>query len=90
MVKFEPIVERMKTAIEGSINTSELLELMQQVEDTRQREIAAKEREDRLKAHFNMEAADSDVAIGKYGETVYVTNIIINENPVFCSLVSII
>ena len=71
VVKFEPIVERMKTAIEGSINTSELLELMQQAEDTRQREIAAKEREDRLKAHFNMDAADSDVAIGRYGETVY-------------------
>ena len=62
---------RMKTATEGSINTSEILELMEQVEETRQREIAAKIREDKLKEHFNMEAADADTAIGKYGTTSY-------------------
>ena len=38
---------------------------------TRQREIAAKIREDKLKEHFNMEAADADTAIGKYGTTSY-------------------
>ena len=70
-IKFEPIVDRMKTATEGSINTSEILELMEQVEETRQREIAAKIREDKLKEHFNMEAADADTAIGKYGTTSY-------------------
>ena len=49
----------------------EILELMEQVEETRQREIAAKIREDKLKEHFNMEAADADTAIGKYGTTSY-------------------
>eukprot|EP00943_MAST-04B_sp_MAST-4B-sp1_P000908 g908.t1 len=70
-IKFEPIVKRMKTAVEGSINTSEVLDLMDQVDQTRKREAAAKEREDKLKEHFNMKAADAGVAIGKYGETTY-------------------
>lgn len=66
IAKFEPIVMRTKTANEGFINCSELLEIMDQAEQTRQRELASLKREAELAARFEVEAVSGDVALNVY------------------------
>ena len=66
VAKYEPIVKRTKTAKEGFINCTEILEIMEQAEATRRREEAAKKREAELAARFEMEAVSGDVAMNKF------------------------